>query len=424
MTKDYSQQRLLLKLEAMNFDEPEAAVPLSERIALETGLDRATVERGIAEYKKFVYVAVAYNIAPLMPPLADKIWRTHITYTHHYWNYMCTEVIEHELHYRRTSELDAREPDVDHRELTEEAYFESFGEAPPAFLHAQFTEKASTQLSTYAPPALLIAVLACAAYVTGGQGVIVVMGAAVLRTLIYSALANLQRPRAASIFLEDDPAADAAREENLAQLGAAMKNFAKSDLLGELRKTTGWNVEKCELAFEEYIRFLHIKSFAAHRVTPSPAIDQIWHLHLTYSEHYWYAICQGVLGQTFHHVPACGRAGEWARYQRQYRQTLATYKAAFREIPNVMIWPLAPQVRQRRALDAALATAAVVMVVAVAIPLANPWMGLVPAVLTGAVAAIAGYLWPVDDAALTRKDFAAPFPENYIISIDTNGCGG
>ncbi|WP_443026122.1 glycine-rich domain-containing protein, partial [Sphingomonas sp. CCH9-H8] len=63
--------------------------------------------------------------------------------------------------------------------------------------------------------------------------------------------------------------------------------------------------------------------------TPSDAVDQAWHLHLTYTRDYWEHFCPDVLGRALHHGPTAGGADEHRRYYRQYAETLARYEAAF-----------------------------------------------------------------------------------------------
>jgi hypothetical protein len=38
---------------------------------------------------------------------------------------------------------------------------------------------------------------------------------------------------------------------------------------------------------------------STHIVTPSEQVDQVWHLHLTYTRSYWDEFCPNVLGQPF-----------------------------------------------------------------------------------------------------------------------------
>jgi len=89
----------------------------------------------------------------------------------------------------------------------------------------------------------------------------------------------------------------------------------------------------------EYKRFCYLAITAEHEVTPSDAVDQVWHLHLTYSRDYWQEFCPQVLGEDLHHGPTAGGEAERERYYDQYAATLASYEAAFDAAPPPDIWP-------------------------------------------------------------------------------------
>ena len=75
---------------------------------------------------------------------------------------------------------------------------------------------------------------------------------------------------------------------------------------------------------------------AGHPASPSPDVDEAWHLHLTRTAHYD-AFCNAVFGRFLHHEPA--RAGEGARHRDMYRDTLEAYRTAFGFSAPGVIWP-------------------------------------------------------------------------------------
>jgi uncharacterized protein (TIGR04222 family) len=77
---------------------------------------------------------------------------------------------------------------------------------------------------------------------------------------------------------------------------------------------------------------------AGHAVTPSDAVDQAWHLHLTYSQSYWEEFCP-TLGKPLHHHPGEGGDAEADKFRAQYQKTLASYEIFFGEKPPADIWP-------------------------------------------------------------------------------------
>jgi hypothetical protein len=107
-----------------------------------------------------------------------------------------------------------------------------------------------------------------------------------------------------------------------------------------LRQYNKWTDEFAARVTREYRRFLYLAARAGHPVTPSDTVDQAWHLHLIYTRHYWQELCGKILGLELHHEPSAGGTVESNRFERQYEQTLASYKAAFGEAPPADIWPV------------------------------------------------------------------------------------
>jgi len=77
-------------------------------------------------------------------------------------------------------------------------------------------------------------------------------------------------------------------------------------------------------------------------VTPSDEIDQVWHLHLTYSRHYWDTLCRDTLGLPLHHGPTEGGAVEDCKFHDGYDNTLASYRRSFGQPPKDL-WPSADE---------------------------------------------------------------------------------
>lgn len=110
-----------------------------------------------------------------------------------------------------------------------------------------------------------------------------------------------------------------------------------------LARDNRWSVSFAKRVIGEYKRFCFLAVTAGHEVTPSDAVDQAWHLHLTYSRDYWERFCPEALGVPLHHGPTAGGAAEHNRYFEQYAQTLKSYEATFGEMPPADIWPTAAQ---------------------------------------------------------------------------------
>ncbi|MEI6234992.1 MAG: TIGR04222 domain-containing membrane protein, partial [Planctomycetota bacterium] len=89
----------------------------------------------------------------------------------------------------------------------------------------------------------------------------------------------------------------------------------------------------------EYRRFTFLAMVAGHAVSPSEAVDEVWHLHLLYSRSYWEEFCPTVLGRKFHHEPSKGGSDDMTKHVDWYAKTLASYSAFFGETPPDDIWP-------------------------------------------------------------------------------------
>lgn len=138
----------------------------------------------------------------------------------------------------------------------------------------------------------------------------------------------------------DHPVWHALRDYRIGTDDAAL-NFA-----ARLARDNGWSAAMAERAIAEYRRFAFLAATAGEAMTPSDAVDQVWHLHLSYSHDYWDRFCPQILGRALHHGPTLGGETERSRFFEQYAQTLLRYEAAFGPPPDDL-WPAAG----RRLLD-------------------------------------------------------------------------
>jgi hypothetical protein len=105
-----------------------------------------------------------------------------------------------------------------------------------------------------------------------------------------------------------------------------------------LARENGWSAAYAARVIVEYKRFCFLAVTGAEEVTPSDQVDQVWHLHLTYSRDYWERFCPEVLGRSLHHGPTKGGQTESGRFFEQYARTLRNYEATFGQ-PPADIWP-------------------------------------------------------------------------------------
>lgn len=106
-----------------------------------------------------------------------------------------------------------------------------------------------------------------------------------------------------------------------------------------LARENGWSPAYAARVIEEYKRFCFLAVTGDQEVTPSDAVDQAWHLHLTYSRDYWERFCPQILRRQLHHGPTAGGGAERHRYFEQYAGTLKLYERVFGEMAPADIWP-------------------------------------------------------------------------------------
>lgn len=109
-----------------------------------------------------------------------------------------------------------------------------------------------------------------------------------------------------------------------------------------LARENAWTKAFAAKAIEEYRKFCFLAVHANHPVTPSDDVDQVWHLHLTYSRHYWDRLCGDTLERPLHHGPTDGGAAEDRKFHDWYENTLASYGRYFGEPPKDL-WPSASE---------------------------------------------------------------------------------
>lgn len=106
-----------------------------------------------------------------------------------------------------------------------------------------------------------------------------------------------------------------------------------------LARDNNWSRRYARRAIEEYRRFLLLAVAAGHQVTPSVAVDQVWHQHMTYTRSYWDNLCGNVLRAPLHHDPTEGGDRENEKFADWYHKTLESYERMFGTPPPSDIWP-------------------------------------------------------------------------------------
>ncbi|WP_197276048.1 hypothetical protein [Mangrovimonas sp. TPBH4] len=105
-----------------------------------------------------------------------------------------------------------------------------------------------------------------------------------------------------------------------------------------LARDNNWNVEYSLRVIEEYKKFIYLCCISNQPITPSDAVDQAWHLHLTYTKSYWKDFCESTLEKEIHHSPTKGGESEREKFSDCYNLTFERYENEFGQKPPSDIW--------------------------------------------------------------------------------------
>ncbi len=136
---------------------------------------------------------------------------------------------------------------------------------------------------------------------------------------------------------------------NNPELWLKIHNFKLDDSTADfnfsqrLARDNNWSLQFCLRVIEEYKKFLYLCCAGYGEVTPSDAVDQAWHLHLTYTKSYWIDLCQNTLNRHLHHNPTKGGSQERNRYNSDYEVVQKAYKKEFGNDLPLDIWPSTKQ---------------------------------------------------------------------------------
>lgn len=107
----------------------------------------------------------------------------------------------------------------------------------------------------------------------------------------------------------------------------------------KLARQKNWTPAFTEKVIEEYKKFIFLCCISSNGASPSLAVDEAWHLHLTYTQSYWQQLCKNVLGKELHHYPSKGGPEEKLKHEKWYKETLLLYEEVFDLAPDPDIWP-------------------------------------------------------------------------------------
>jgi uncharacterized protein (TIGR04222 family) len=107
----------------------------------------------------------------------------------------------------------------------------------------------------------------------------------------------------------------------------------------KLAKENNWSPAFTGKAIEEYKKFIFLCCISPTGASPSPIVDEVWHIHLTYTDNYWNRFCKKILNKEIHHYPSKG-GEEKEKHVNWYNETLKLYESVFDAKPPADIWPV------------------------------------------------------------------------------------
>jgi len=119
------------------------------------------------------------------------------------------------------------------------------------------------------------------------------------------------------------------------QLDMPETKFTFSD---RVARENGWTKDYTQRVIQEYRKFIYLCCVSDEGVTPSDPVDQVWHLHLTYTKSYWIEFCQDTLGKQIHHNPTKGGKEEAKKFNNYYSRLKDIYRYHFDKEPPADIW--------------------------------------------------------------------------------------
>lgn len=99
-----------------------------------------------------------------------------------------------------------------------------------------------------------------------------------------------------------------------------------------------WDYDYTLQAIEEYKKFIFLCCISPHGAAPSKIIDEVWHLHLIYTQNYWEEFCDKTLQRKLHHHPSTGGPEQKEKHINWEKDTLHNYRSIFLTAPPPEFW--------------------------------------------------------------------------------------
>ena len=120
------------RIRSFEFDDPDASLTFSGRLARENGWDLEFALRAIEEYKRFMFLLCVAGHPCTPSDEVDQVWHLHLVYTRSYWQDFCPNVLQREIHHGPTLGGEEEQGKFnDWYARTKTTYAERFRHEPP-----------------------------------------------------------------------------------------------------------------------------------------------------------------------------------------------------------------------------------------------------------------------------------------------------
>lgn len=125
------EQILWSKIRSFQIDEFGTTFPFVRRLANENGWKIDYANRVVEEYKKFIFLCTVGKTMVTPSDPVDQAWHLHMIYTNSYWNKLCKETLNKQIHHNPTKGGKAENDKYNNLyDRTRELYNQYFGEQP------------------------------------------------------------------------------------------------------------------------------------------------------------------------------------------------------------------------------------------------------------------------------------------------------
>ena len=87
------------KIQNFSFDDPDAVITFSRKLASQNNWSAKFTERVIEEYRKFTFLCCVSPQGASPSEIVDEAWHLHLTYTQSYWISFCKNTLDKDIHH-------------------------------------------------------------------------------------------------------------------------------------------------------------------------------------------------------------------------------------------------------------------------------------------------------------------------------------